>query len=82
LLSEFGLEKHGSSAYESGGFGAKLDNFVPNREKGRARGICEELELLGKRARNAEERLMGDNFLCRKTWVAQLKDLEDMFLQV
>jgi hypothetical protein len=32
--------------------------------------------------KSADELLMGDNFLCMKTWVAQLKDLEDMFLQV
>jgi hypothetical protein len=51
LLSEFGLEKLGCSAYESGGYGAKLDNFMLGREKGRAGGICDELDPLGKRAR-------------------------------
>jgi hypothetical protein len=40
---------------------------VPNREKGRTGRICEELELLGKRARSTEELLIGENFLCMKT---------------
>jgi hypothetical protein len=82
LLSEFGLEKHECSAYESGGYGAKLDNFVPSREKGRARRICEEIDLLGKRARSTDELLMGDIFLCMKMWVVQPKDPKDMSLHV
>jgi hypothetical protein len=47
VLSELSLSKHGASAYEGSGTGAKLDSFVPCREKGRADRICDEIELLG-----------------------------------
>jgi hypothetical protein len=75
------LAKYGGFAYENCGDGAKLDNFVPSRKKGRVGGVREEIELLGKRARSVDEPMMADNFLCMRTCVIQPQDLEEMLPQ-
>jgi hypothetical protein len=70
MFSESFLAEHGAFDDENSGFVTKL-----------AGGLHKRSELLGKKARNADESVIGDNFLCLKVWVSQLQELESMLLQ-
>jgi hypothetical protein len=54
---------------------------VPSREKNGVIKLHEGAELLGKKARNAQESVKGDNLLFMKTWLAQVHEPEDFLLQ-
>jgi hypothetical protein len=54
---------------------------VPSREKNGVIKLHEGAELLGKKARNAQESVKGDNLLFMKTWLAQVREPEDFLLQ-
>lgn len=45
----------------------KLANFVSSRKKNGIDKLREGAELLGEKARNAQESVKGDNVLCMKT---------------
>jgi hypothetical protein len=49
MLSEHSLEKHGWPSYEDSNSGAKLDNFVPQWEKGGTAMLCDKSDLFGKK---------------------------------
>jgi hypothetical protein len=50
-------------------------------QKGRIVNLCERSDLLGKKARGFEISVVGDNFICLKSWMSQLQELEDLMLQ-
>jgi hypothetical protein len=81
MLSEHSLEKHGWPSYEDSNSGTKLDNFVPQWEKGGTAMLCDESDLFGKKTEDAEISLVEGNFLCMKTWVSQPKDMEVVMRQ-
>jgi hypothetical protein len=72
VFLELSLAGYGETLDEHGGDGAKLDNFVSTKKDERVGVLYKGADLLGEKARNAEELMKKGDSMCMEAWVNQL----------
>lgn len=80
VFSEFSLAVYEEPLDEHSGNGTKLDNFVSTRKEERVGVLYKGADLLGKKARNAEELMKEGDYMCLGAWMNQLQELEESIL--
>lgn len=79
LFPEFGLAGDRATLDEGGGADTEMSNSATSREERGADGLHGETQFVVKKSKNVNIPV-GDNVLCMKRWIAQLREMEKILL--